>query len=321
MIDLLLRFSFLRLKASEGSQPSLAIVPDGLEHSKYTTRKGGHSVYSLCIRESVDQMLMAKPYRRTTRDSHVTPNPKLPDQVAHLLRLRILQELERLVGQVQCWGHSSSDDPSPATIIRRLTQKELEVVEASGTVPFDDAVAVLVMPPMEAAPVAKTDLRAAMSAMPPEEMPGDAPSSTISQPISTLMPIASDANWTTDPKSHGTGLLPTYSTPVYDISTAFPSSVHRAALHWFLSRLLALERKQTRPHALEKTTELSNDAVDDTELSNAYLLCANQTNLKGGDVASVAIALWRLRMFEDGAGLEGDYSWSSGTDNDINRIL
>ncbi|KAF6762848.1 hypothetical protein DFP72DRAFT_1164714 [Ephemerocybe angulata] len=243
--DFLVRFSYLRLPPSVGSGQSLAIVPDGMQHSKYTSRKGGHSVYTQCLREAVDQLYRKAPFKRATKDSTVVANAKLGDQVLHLLRLRVLQELERLAVHMQ-YTIIRDDVEDPGPIIRRLTADEFSAIENSGTIPYQNALAIVVVPPLEKDPVTGEFPRASMSPMPFSEGTDSSPPLGITlPPLSVLLPASADARSCSE-GPHVRGLLPKLAVPLYNALPAFPFAPQRAALQDLLARATVVEQKRDR---------------------------------------------------------------------------
>jgi hypothetical protein len=250
----------------------------------------------------------------------VALNTRLADQISHLLRLRVLQELERLADRMQYYLRPPLENGNPHTIIRRLTRDEFALIKSSGTIGLENAVAVLVVPPVNRNPITKMRPQGSMSSMPPNPEQEIAPPKTKPlPPLSFLMPKPSGFQSCSGNLSLG-GLLPNATVPFYNGLTAFPHAPQRAALHELLTRLLSLERKRSQ-HGFKPTRESSGDSHAKAKHSHAFLLCSDQENVKRGDVAAVAIALWRLRMFESGGWEDRTYSWSLGTDPDIQKLL
>ena len=83
-------------------------------------------------------------YRRAVTPAH------LVDQIGHVLRVRVLQELELLADEMDRNSHHHWHDgikPSaPTTILRRLTREEFQSVRETGVVSYPNALAVLVAP-------------------------------------------------------------------------------------------------------------------------------------------------------------------------------
>lgn len=318
--DFMIRFSYLRVPPSHAPRPvpSLAIIPNGLEHPKYTGRKGGHSFYTLCLREAVDEFLKKQPYKRATRESTVIPNENLAHQVAHLLRLRVLQELEQLGQRMRHQVRQPIRNNEPHTILRRLTVEEFSSIQSTGKVPFGTAIAVLVVPPVDVDPATGERALTSMSALPPPEEPSPLPVDGSSPPVSILVPISAGPQPCSSKLQPIHGLLPNPTVPMYHCSTAFPYASQRAGLHELLCRVSELEERRERLHKFSRASQNTTDHT--AEFSDAFLLCSDQENLRRGDVAAVAIALWRLRMFH-GEGNSTTSSWSLGTDGDIHQLF
>ncbi|OBZ76184.1 hypothetical protein A0H81_03965 [Grifola frondosa] len=89
-------------------------------------------------------------------------------------------------------------------------------------------------------------------------------------------------------------LLPHSKVPLYNGVALFPSRPQRAALHSALLRILDLEyqkapkdKKAERGHGEQKG-------------SHAFLLCSDAATVLRVDTVPLAIALWRVRMWEGG---------------------
>lgn len=237
-------------------------------------------------------MVKSGSYKRALRGAQISVNSGLADQIAHLLRLRVLQELELLADRLQRETGSRSDARTSQTIIRKLTRSEWNSLKSSGSVPYEDALAILVVPPLNRHRVTKKRPEASLSAMPPEEE-----HVSFSKPLPPLSEMLSSSH---DFSSHASmlpGLLPKPGIPLYNGLTAFPNRSQRAALFALLTRLLGYERKM-RYFAGHSNLLPSFPAGEQSKASHAFLLCSNADNSKRGDAAAVAIALWRLRMFE-----------------------
>ena len=271
------------------SQTRITIVPDGVLHPRFAPRRSGRAGYILCSREAISQTVKSGSYKRALRGAQISMNPRLADQIAHLLRLRVLQELELLADRLQCGTGSRSDAGTSQTIIRKLTRSEYNSLRSSGSVPYDDALAVLVVPPLNRHRVTKKRPEASLSAMPPEEE-----RVSFSKPLPPLSEMLSSSHDFSSHTSVLPSLLPKLGIPLYNGLTAFPNRSQRAALFALLTRLLGYERKMRYSAGVLP----SFPAGEQSKASHAFLLCSNADNSKRGDAAAVAIALWRLRMFE-----------------------
>ena len=125
--------------------------------------------------------------------------------------------------------------------------------------------------------------------MPPEEE-----RVSFSKPLPPLSEMLSSSHDFSSHTSVLPSLLPKLGIPLYNGLTAFPNRSQRAALFALLTRLLGYERKMRYSAGVLP----SFPAGEQSKASHAFLLCSNADNSKRGDAAAVAIALWRLRMFE-----------------------
>lgn len=210
----------------------------------------------------------------------------LEKQIRHLLCLRVLQELTLLVERLEHRVHSSQPP-----ITRKLTRREFLDVQQTGVVPYQNAVAVLVVPPLNRNPITKQRPLGSMSPLPSnaEDVPIPEPKRPL-PPLSTLhstIAQGSQADALGDIESHSQCQV-----PLYHGVALFPDREQRMSLHKLLSRLLAIERK---------IEPVSNKRSGDDKDSHAYVLHSDAEITHRGDVASVAIGLWRLRMFEGGS--------------------
>lgn len=226
----------------------------------------------------------------------------------------MLQELELLADKLQHQPQGSQDAP----LIRRLTRAEWKSIKATGIIPYENAVAVVVVPPLNRNPITKTRPEPSVDAGASDE------DTTTDQPIKHRpLPPLSALHPTSEPPLHEDvfpGHLPSSKIPLYNGLSLFPLRSQRAALHARLTRLLLVERRSRyREHGRLETSETLSE-VDaknkwvkgDQKASHAFLLCSDEKTVKRGDMAATAIALWRVRMWE-GAGWEeyggGNNGW------------
>ncbi|KAG6837966.1 hypothetical protein H0H93_008360 [Arthromyces matolae] len=319
--DFLIRLSIHTIPLSHyppGYKPSATtkpqtFLPDGLQHTKYTARKSGKAVYIPCTRFSITMLSDRSVKRR--KAFGVLVHHYLGEQVAHLLRLRVLQEIELLVERLEGrQGRQATKEPSPR-IIRRLTQTELASIRSTQTIPYPGALAVLIVPPLQKDP--ETGLRPApnMSARPPPAIRNA--TSTSPENTSTagtlskmweLYPTSSQSESspanTADPT---TAILPTEKVPLYNGVIMFPERGQRAALEGLLRRLSAVERRASQGVSTAERANANDVEQDDesqskkqkSKSSHAFLISSTSETVVRGDMVGVAIALWRLRMFED----------------------
>ncbi|KAJ6629142.1 hypothetical protein B0H10DRAFT_2428536 [Mycena sp. CBHHK59/15] len=150
---------------------SLVLLPDGLQHPRFKVRRSGKGAYLVCWKDSLELIITRGKYKRLS--PNLTAHPRLVEQVSHLLRLRVLQELqlvaEQLEAQYRDRRHVDALPLKPhPPLIRRLTRAEWAEMRSTGIIPFPGAMAVLVVPPVNRNPTTKTrpDTQDAMSPAP-----------------------------------------------------------------------------------------------------------------------------------------------------------
>ena len=280
----------MRVPASSFSSESNAsgirglLAPDGLLHPKYTHRKAGRASYILCWRPAV-LSLQKGGFKRIS--PQVTYSPRLPDYIAHLLRLRVLQEFELLAERLEYRVKTfKKQKPYSTVILRRLTRAEWELMRSSGFIPYQNALAVLIVPPVNKDVVTRTRPKGSMSAAPTEV---DDHAKPTTRPLSILMPVSQNVD---------SELAPQAVVPLYNGTTAFPDRFQRSALYSILVRILVSERFEKKQLRDAGDSFPRNEGMESSKASHAFLLCSDEDTGKRGDVAGVARALWRLRMFE-----------------------
>lgn len=217
------------------------------------------------------------------------PHAKLVEQTQHLLRVRVLQEVQLILERVgQAAGKKSNRTP----LLRRLTREEFASVKSQGHIPFENALAILVLPPVNRDSFSREDHLTAMSPLP---LPDAPPTGMASFPLSTLLPQDVAGSTGTDP------VLPRLSqphVPIYNGVVLFPHAMQRSALHKMLRKILAGE-SQCR----QKPTGAFKD-------SHAFLISADADIMQRADIPPLAIALWRLRIFQEESDWNTNPGWS-----------
>ncbi|KAG1780133.1 hypothetical protein EV702DRAFT_761806 [Suillus placidus] len=289
--DFLIRLAPVRLPTSQGVREQQILVPDGVEHPKFKPRRSTPACYIVCWKDAVPYASSRIPLRKISQN--LTVPPLLSVRIGYQLRLRVLQELELLTKRLAA---SPLDDPA-ATVLRRLTRSEWNVVRQTNSIPHKDAVALMVVPPVNQNPETKEKPRPSaqldITDIVQAEINNSETSSRCLPPLSILHPVTDD--------DLGSPLLPNAQAPLYHGLSLFPARPQRAALHKALCKLLEAERR-ARSRALpasgssghEKSLRVHGDAKG----SHAFLLRSNQHTAKRADVVPLAIALWRLRMWE-----------------------
>jgi len=256
--------------------PTGVVVPDGLLNPKYSNRyRSGGGMYVLCWRGVVSAL------KKNMKGAKLAPPPHLADYIAHLLRLRVVQEFELLAERLEYAVRSGKNRGTSSAILRRLTRDEWVAVKSTKSAPYENGVAILVVPPLNKDPATKERPGASLSPLPPvDERPLEA-----SLPVSTLLPVSPQLVNTDLPSS-----FPLLHIPLYHGITAFPSRSQRSALHGILLRILKAER--FIKYLYHKSEGSKSKA------SHAFLLCSDKANARRGDASGVARALWRLKMYE-----------------------
>ncbi|KAH9062176.1 hypothetical protein EDB87DRAFT_1559399 [Lactarius vividus] len=303
--DFMVRLSVKRLPSPRaGSKwPSYVLVPDGLQHPKFKGLDSRKGHYVVCRRAVMQEFDTRKCHRRIL--STIGQFSSLPEYIDHLLRLRILQELELLTERLQARPQCAAESP----LLRRLTWKELSAIRAGKPVQDGDAVAILVVPPLNRDPVTKT--RPLPNTSPLPELLSEHPTTTLKRdplPLSTMYRALSPEDYQGFPD-----LVAPMKVPLYNGARLFPSRTQRAALHERLCKLLMVERRaRWRQHGPASTSEFDNSRSANRLASPAFLLLSGAGTVLRADIVPLAIALWRLRMWEDdGSWKRGEGTWAT----------
>lgn len=239
--------------------------------------------------------------------------------------MRILQELHILAERLQRRPRGSLGTP----VLRRLTRAEWKEVKISGILPYENAIAVLIVPPLNKNPITKLRPEPSTSSTPLEDKEQTKHLRPL-PPLSEFLATNSDVFGENDVSPPS--ILPQSKVPLYNGLSMFPSRRQRAALHAFLIRLLNFERQARFGERARSTVALatrnsqnnvSGDQAKsklakklprprgDEKGSHAFLLFSDAATLLRADTVPLAIALWRVRMWED-AGWEGSQHTAGG---------
>ncbi|KAL1666145.1 hypothetical protein GGF50DRAFT_125919 [Schizophyllum commune] len=291
--DFLIRLLPMKLPASRASRIRAIIIPDGLQHPRFESKRRGKAGYITCWAEVLAQAPQRGTAGKIMHGGGII-SPVLLEQTLHLLRVRVLQELEVLRLSLKR-EHPRRREGCTSPIVRRLTRAELARVRESDTIPYPDAIAVLMCPPVNRNPSTRARPDGDMSASPPSEAVMTTKPARPPPPHSTLHPVAP-----IEPTPEGVEPHAPHLIPLYHSLALFPHPAHRRKLHELLSAIIAHERTIRPP---------SNDSLVDVDskqrkASHAYLITSNaETVGRGVDVAALGIALWRLRMLSGGGTL------------------
>ena len=316
----MIRLSIKRLPSSQAdSKRTYTLIPDGLQHSKFKDLESYKGHYIVCRRAALQEFdkrgtapfithsqhkaaLKKKNYfflgsYRRIMSTEVKLPSSLPDYISHMLRLRILQELELLAERLQARPQGAEESP----LLRRLTWKEFSAVRAGKPLEDPDAVAVLVVPPLSRDPTTKTRTVPNTSPLPPELSSMEARPMTRNGdtlPLSAMCYAVSPKDYEGSPD-----VITPMKVPIYNGIALFPSRPQRAALHERLCKVLMVERRaRWRQHGPISTSE-SGDGRPAARRPNevpspAFVLRSGPGTILRADAVPLAIALWRLRMWE-----------------------
>lgn len=221
--------------------------------------------------------------------------------------MRVLQELDLLAQRLSSRPWHANDN----TVIRRLTRAEWIQIKETKLIPYENAVAVLVVPPLNKNPQTKQRPT-------PSASPGPIKEEERTLPDKPLPPV-SELHYTA-PKPFGVPLdvavktrqlLPEARVPLYNGLAVFPSRVQRAALYKALNYLLNIERKARWKQTVKLSAKSGEDgpqeesqekenkrARGDQKASHAYVIFSDARTVLRADTVPLAIALWRIRMWE-----------------------
>jgi hypothetical protein len=206
----------------------------------------------------------------------VTIPPNLAGHISHLLRLRVLQELEVFLTQLEAKPKRDIVTNPP---IRRLTEEEWKDIEERRTIPLQDAVAVIAVSPIS------PDVEPSMSPFPLPLDPDMELNNSLN--VANMYPVSRYSDFASNFQYRD--VLPSTKIPLYDSLALFPHKSQRAVLLRLLSQVQSIYETARRRRG---ELEISSD------YSDAYLLCSNSEIAKLGDMAAVATALWRVYMYE-----------------------
>lgn len=251
-------------------------------------------------------------YRRLS--TNLTMNSNITEQVGHMLRFRVLQELELLADRLQCRPQNSDRH----VVIRKLSRAEFREIRNTGIIPFENGVALLIVPPLNKDSVTKKRPESSYSPLPIQEEQTKPPIRA-ALPVSVLYPTQEGDHSLSHTQVDDIIGLPKAQIPLYNGVSLFPSRTQRAALYDGLNRLLLIERRARwrengplqkdgvcpEEDQQQEPENSSKRARGDQRASHAYLICSDAGTMLRADSAALAIALWRLRMWEGLGSMHG----------------
>ncbi|KAF7331963.1 hypothetical protein MKEN_00076600 [Mycena kentingensis (nom. inval.)] len=285
--DLLIRLASFRHPADPTRKKyrfGRVIAPDGILHSRFKRKRTGRAKYITCSRRAAT--LCVK--HRWTHQLGGSAIPRLIEQISHHLRLRVLQELLLLVNALKRLQGTH------VPVIRRLRRAEWAQVRDSGVIPYADAIAVLVLPPLNRNPESKQreDTTNALSDGPLEAVgPSVEPKRQV-PPVCVLHRTSPSTGKEDDllPSFFSAGDRPRHSVeklPLFNGVPLIPHRKQRAKMYEFLTEILSLEGHARRRAGCDQSP------VTD-KASHAFLISASDEV----DLVPLVIAMWRIRLWE-----------------------
>jgi len=225
-------------------------------------------------------------------------------QIDHILRLRVLQELDLLADRLLAAPLSLE---SHVPVLRRFTRAEWHAARESELLTGTDAgstIALLIVPKVQKSRLAAADSNNIQQ--PPLSMDHPVSSRAAQAPMSILFRVPTTLLSSTNLSQ----TLSPHLVPVYNGPALFPSPIQRASLRSHLDRILKIERDAAF-NLRRNSSDTPGRALKKGEReksSDVYVLRSDKATLGRAETVGVAVALWRLRMWE-GMGWESDAGW------------
>ncbi|CAE6487342.1 unnamed protein product [Rhizoctonia solani] len=239
-------------------------MPSNLHHPRYVPHPRGQGGYIPCSKKAVPLLAGKGRHRGLFPGAEV--HNLLEEQITSGLQARCVEEAELLATSLRTTARYRPGEPVAFTV-RRLTEAEYETTQRLSRIYDPKVVAVIVAPKVEEGQESKMEtphksqllFRGAGAALGSESAP----------PVPRI--------------------------PIYWISSLFFDSSHKAALRKALDSALDSERTAVRTARTSQPTagDLYN-VPHEPKSRDAYALCASRRV----DAVPLAIALWRLRLWE-----------------------
>ncbi|KAI0787095.1 hypothetical protein BC629DRAFT_1593623 [Irpex lacteus] len=234
--DFMVRVAAMSVPASNSSDYTTALFPDGVEHPRYRGKRAGNGRWVLCYKDAVEHIIESKPIQRRYLNANLPADSLLAQHVGSVLRTRVIQELEILGEQLRCRPVHSQEVP----VLRRLRRSELRQIKQDGILSLEGAVAVIIIPPLNKNPASKERPEPSTSAPPTISSSRDG-TKTNKYPIAELYPVEHQQNsW-----EEGDSLtsMTSAKVPLYNGVSLFPESSQRAAFYQVLQNVMRIERE------------------------------------------------------------------------------
>lgn len=240
------------------------IMPSNLHHPRYVSHPRGQGAYIPCSKKAIPLLTGRGRHRGLFPGAEV--HDLLEEQITSGLQSRCVEEAELLANSLRTTARYQPGEPVAFTV-RRLTESEYETIQKLSGVHDPKVMAVVVAPKVEE---------------------GQA----IEMETSYKSQLLFRGNGATlDSES----APPVARIPVYWIPCLFSDSARKAALRKALDAALDSERTAVRTARQTQSTARDLYTVPyEPKSRDAYALCSSRRV----DAVPLAIALWRLRLWE-----------------------
>lgn len=178
--------------------------------------------------------------------------------------------------------------------------------KSTGLIPWRGAVAIIVVPPVNIDRETGKRPEPRMVCNPPGVATVEGEKHWHAKPLPPLSSLHRSKDCDGYPLSDE-NIAPSLQIPLYNGLTLFPSVHERASLYAQLSRLLRIERVARWRYPSLGSTMPAADKQNCNEqgrqyekASPAYVIFSDAETIKRGDSPALAIALWRVRLWEGG---------------------
>jgi len=280
--DFLIRVAALRKEEPADLRSEVYLLPDGILHPRYAHRATGLGRYLLCRKSFVSLLQIRGIGHRVLFKSPVTIHALLENQIGWQLRERVIQEVEFLAEQIRT--SPISKESYGGRVARKMTNDEWSAFGSGLMGSWSNAVAgVLVMCPTQlTADQTRFETLAQMDGVENEQM--------------SYLQLVGTA------RSSDRVELGPYDArvPVYNMDVMFLEQEQRERFETALEGLLQADeqaQKRREKHGVAGDKYLKVLKKEEGP-SNAVMVISDEASLKTADSVPLAIALWRVRMWE-----------------------
>lgn len=172
-------------------------------------------------------------------------------------------------------------------VLRKLTQSEWDMLQETNEISVNDAICILVVPPLDNDPQTGCQPQPDYSLVPSlDELRESRAPGEDDPPLSVLCKTGESIH-DEPPDFLGDEHHPDARVPLYNGISLFPRVSQRAALLQRLNNIIRREKGA------------NDDSPEDTQ-TQAFVVLSSPRTLMRADTVPLAISLWRLRMWEGG---------------------